>query len=113
MDMSMEPMADGVVRVVLRGRLDSPGVDSIETRLTASLVPRGESAIVDLSGVEFAGSMAIRMFITIAKALARKDRRLALYAPQPAVAETFEMVALDSIIPVAADAAGAVERVRA
>ena len=38
----------GVVKVGLVGRLDTPGVDAIETRLTASLVPRAARAIVDL-----------------------------------------------------------------
>jgi anti-anti-sigma factor len=112
MDIVVDSVTDGVVRVDLRGRLDSPTVDAIETRLTASLVPRGDSAIVDLSGVEFVGSMAIRMFLSIAKALDRKGRRLVLFAPQPAVAEVFGLASLDALIPVARDAAGALDRAR-
>ena len=57
----------GVVKVGLVGRLDTPGVDAVETRLTAALVPRAARAIVDLSGVEFIGSLGLRMFITIAR----------------------------------------------
>ena len=107
MDMILAPAADGVVNVSLAGRLDTPGVDSIETRLTEALVPAGTSAIVDLSRVEFVGSMAIRMFMTIARGLAEKKRKLVLYAPQALVAQVFETVSLGDIIPIAPDAAAA------
>lgn len=113
MEMNVTDAGEGILRVHLLGRLDTPGVDSVETRLTAMLVPLGHSAIVDLSGVEFAGSMAIRMFVSIAKALARKGRRLVLFAPQPAVSEMFEMVALRDVVPIAPDAGAALDRARA
>jgi anti-anti-sigma factor len=72
-------------------------------RFTAALVPRAARAIVDLSKVEFIGSMGIRMFITVARALAKKQGKLILYAPQALVKEVFDMVSLDEIIPVKAD----------
>ncbi|MCZ8129977.1 MAG: hypothetical protein O9284_01550 [Steroidobacteraceae bacterium] len=37
MDMTIEPVDTGLVSVALHGRLDGPGVDAIETRLTAAL----------------------------------------------------------------------------
>jgi anti-anti-sigma regulatory factor len=54
--------------------------------------------------------MAIRMFLSIAKALARKGRALVLYAPQPAVAELFETVSLGDVLPIATDEAKALAR---
>ena len=66
---------DGVVRVGLVGRLDTPGVDAIETRFTGAVCPRGARTVVDLSGVEFIGSLGLRMFITIARALSRRTGR--------------------------------------
>jgi anti-anti-sigma factor len=112
MEMIVTDACENIVRVQLRGRLDTPGVDAVETRLTALLVPGGQSALVDLSGVEFAGSMAIRMFLAIAKALARRNRRLVLYAPQPPVAELFAMVSLGDLVPIAPDGDAALERAR-
>jgi anti-anti-sigma factor len=112
MDMTVKDVEPTLAEVALKGRLDSPGVDSIETRLTASLVPRGVGAIVDLSGVEFVGSMAIRMFISLARALTKKGHRLVLFAPQPLVQQVFETVALADIIPVAADRSAAVQAAR-
>ena len=59
------------VKVALKGRLDTTGADRIESRMSAAIVPRGLNAIVDLSGVEFIGSMGVRMLISIARAAAR------------------------------------------
>jgi len=103
---------DGVVQIALVGRLDSPGVDQVETKFTARLVPAGANGVVDLSGVEFVGSLAIRMFISVGRALARKQKKLVLYAPRPLVNQVFESVSLNTIVPVAADYAAALAAVR-
>jgi anti-anti-sigma factor len=98
---------DGVLSLSLVGRLDTPGVDSIETPLTAHLVPRGARAMIDLSQVTFIGSAGIRMFITIARALGRRGGKLVLYGAQPFVAQVFETASLNAIVPVRSDATAA------
>ncbi len=65
-----------VRRVVLVGRLDTAGVDVVETRFGAAIVPNGKDTIVDLSGVTFLASMGIRMLISTTRALSRKGGRL-------------------------------------
>jgi anti-sigma B factor antagonist len=112
MEMQVTDDADGIVNVALIGRLDTPGVDRVELRLTATLVPRGARAIVDLSRVDFIGSMGIRMFISVARALARRQGKMVLYAPQPLVQQVFDTVALSEIIPVQPDAALALAAAR-
>ena len=104
MEMQLRDTVDGVLTLALIGRLDTPGVDRIETSLTAHLVPRGARATVDLSQVTFLASGGIRMFITIARALGRKGGRLVLYGAQPLVAEVLETTSLNDIVPVRADA---------
>jgi anti-anti-sigma factor len=107
MHMQIGDAGEGVLNVMLVGRLDTPGVDSIETQLTAHLVPRGVRAIVDLSQVAFLGSGGIRMFITIARALNRKGGKLVLYGAQPLVAEVLQTTSLNDIVPIRADATAA------
>ena len=104
---------DGVVKVGLVGRLDTPGVDAIETRFTGAVCPRGARTVVDLSGVEFIGSLGLRMFITIARALSRRNGKMILYSPQPFVAQVLETASLGDIIPVEPDAASAVAAAKA
>jgi anti-anti-sigma factor len=108
MKMKITDARDGVVDVALIGRLDTPGVAGIELNFTATLVPRAARAVIDMSQVEFIGSMGIRMLISVARALAKKQGKLVLYGPQPLVQEVFITTSLGEIIPVQPDAATAV-----
>jgi anti-sigma B factor antagonist len=112
MEMKIKDATDGVVDVALIGRLDTPGVAGIELRLTATLVPRAARVVIDMSEVEFIGSMGIRMLITVARALSKKQGRLVLYGPRPLVYEVFNTVALGEIISVQPDAASALAAAR-
>ena len=47
------------------------------------------------------------MFITVARALARKNARLVLFAPQAQVREVFDNVSLMELIAICADEAEA------
>ena len=104
MELQVRDAGDGILNVSLSGRLDTPGVDQVETQLTAHLVPRGARAILDLSQVAFLGSGGIRMFITIARALGRKGGKLVLYGAQPLVAQVLQTTSLNDIVPVRIDA---------
>ena len=99
-EMEIAGLENGLTKIVLTGRLDTPGVDKIEARFVASLVPASKSAIVDISGVEFIASMGIRMFIAVARSLALRKAKLALYGAQTLVSDIFENVSLKEIIPV-------------
>ncbi len=107
MEFEVIDLGNDIQRVAMRGRLDTPGVDAIETRFTASLVPQGRSAIVDLSEVTFVASMGLRMFIAVARAMSRKQSRLVLSAPAPLVREVLENAALGQLIPIVQDEAEA------
>ena len=73
MDIEVNAIGDKLVKVTITGRLDAQGVDRIETRLLASLVPNANNAIIDLSQVDYVASLAIRMFMSAAKSLRRKQ----------------------------------------
>ena len=100
--------AENIAHVKLRGRLDTPGVDKIESKFTASVVPDGRNAVVDLREVSFVASMGLRMFIGIAKQLRRRNAHLVLFAPQQQVNEVFHTVRLREIMTIVADEAEAV-----
>lgn len=105
--MEHQELGPDVIRVALRGRLDSKAVDQMETELTALLVGSRRHAVVDLQGVDFAASMAIRMFITLTRAMKRNGRTMVLYGAQPLVGEIFVHAALAELMPIVADQAQA------
>ncbi|MFZ2207330.1 MAG: STAS domain-containing protein [Porticoccaceae bacterium] len=100
MEMEVTELDGKAIKIALLGRLDTPGVDQIETRFSASIVPGGHQAIVDLSGVSFIASMGLRMFITVARSASKRGGKLVLLSPQAMVNEVFTNAALSDIIPV-------------
>jgi len=107
MELEILEESQTLTRLSLKGRLDTAGVDRIETRLNAALA-RDRNGVVDLSAVTFLASMGIRMLITAAKMLSRRGHRLVLIAPRPLVEQSLKHTSLDEIIPVAQDLEGAI-----
>ena len=98
--MDISPIREGLVKITLNGRLDTPGVDRVEARFLASLVPDGNSAIVDLSHVGFVSSLGIRMIVSAAKSLRTQKATLAVYGVQERVNQVFEIVSLGQVISI-------------
>ncbi len=103
MDIEVSQPAAGVCKVVLCGRLDTPGVDKVETRFTAAATSAQNDVVVDLSGVTFLASMGIRMLISAARSKQNVKRRFVLFGAQPLVREVLDHVSIDLIVPVVAD----------
>lgn len=110
-EMKVDSLGERLVRVTIIGRLDTPGVDQVETHFVAHLVPGSNSAVVDMSAVEFVSSMGIRMLVSAGRTLRARQATLALYGVQPAVLQVFEAVALQKIISVCSTEAEALAAV--
>ena len=100
MDVQHTDVGD-VRKVILAGRLDSAGVDLIELRFGAVVVPAGKNTVVDMSEVSFMASLGVRMLLSTARALSRKGAKLALFGATPAVMEVIETMGFNDIVPVA------------
>lgn len=112
MQIEVKEVEDGLRRVTLTGRLDTPGVLGIEPRFVTSLVPGGKNAIVDITNVDFIASMGIRMFISVARNMKEHHAKLVLFGPQPRVDEILESSAFRQLVPVCKDAEEAAAVVR-
>jgi anti-anti-sigma factor len=98
--MDISPLGERLVKVTIAGRLDTQGVDRVETRLLAALVPGANNAIIDLSQVDFVASMGIRMLVSAARSLRSRQAALAVFGVSGPVSQVFEAVLLQKIIPV-------------
>jgi anti-sigma B factor antagonist len=101
MELVINEAGDDLTKVSLNGRMDSAGVDQVETMFTAATAARGKNAFVDMTEVTFLASMGIRMLIACAKALKLKGARMVLVGPQELVAGVIRDSSLDQLIPVA------------
>lgn len=97
--------------VVLRGRLDAEGAAKAELPFTAAVGSVGRNAALDFTGVTFCGSLGIRMLLAVARVVQRKERRIVLFGVSPMVAEVFETVALNDLIPIVGTQAEAMAKI--
>jgi len=99
---------EGVLMVVLDGRLDLTGVHEIEADFQRQITVRRLPTVIDLSQVAFVSSLGIGLIVTCAKALARHDQNLILLSPQPMVEEVLKTTRVDLLAPIAKDKDSAV-----
>jgi anti-anti-sigma factor len=102
-EMDVIDLGNNTVKIVLHGRLDTPGVDRIETRFSATVVPGSKNVIVDMSDVSFIASMGLRMFISVGRSLSHKHAKMVLLSPQEMVNEVLQNAALGQIMPIVFD----------
>lgn len=98
--MTVTSVGERVLKMTLNGRLDSPGVDKVESSFLSQLPQDGRHAVINLSSVDFVSSMGIRMLLSAAKSMRGRQARLVLFGLQPRVKQVFDAVALTQIVPV-------------
>ena len=67
MKMTILQRDDDITHVVLAGRLDATGTEEIGEDLSEATVARERPAIIDLSEIEFMGSLGIGLLFTNGK----------------------------------------------
>jgi len=112
MDVSITELP-GVTKAGLSGRLDTANVNQVEMYFTASIMPKAQNTIVDLTEVSFIASLGIRMLLSTARGLSRRGAKLVMFGANPAVLEIIETTALSEIIPVLPTEADAIAAVAA
>jgi anti-anti-sigma factor len=111
MEMEVGELAGGVTHVVLRGRLDSAGVDAINLPFNA-VADAKRAIVVDLSQVNFLTSRAIRMLVIGARAVTNKGGKLVLLSPNEWVNFVLQAAEIEQFIPVIFDRSAAIAAVR-
>ena len=91
--------ADGVRIIRLVGRMDIEGNDEIALRFNTLAVTGGPSIIVDLTGVEFLGSIGISTLVTGAKTLKLRKGVFVLFGARPNVLAALQRTNIPSLIP--------------
>jgi len=113
--MELHDVTTGAAPTHLRlvGVCDARGVGEIELKFTALVSSRGEDALIELQGVTFLASLALRMLLANAKTLSREGKKMVLVAPRFEIADVLRRAALDKILPIAASLDEALEMLRA
>jgi anti-anti-sigma factor len=105
-----EEVTFGVTKINLRGRLDSAGVQAIETTF-GKLARTQSQLIVDLSRVSFIASTGLRTLITASRAVAANGGRMVFLQPEPSVESVLIGSGTDRIVPICRSLPDAVQAV--
>lgn len=110
MEMIVEETNGGVTNVILRGRLDTAGADSIDLRFNA-VAGAKRAVVVDLSNVNLLTSLGIRVLLLGARAVKSKGGKLVILSPEPNVRAVLQAAKTDTLIPIFDDRNAAIAAV--
>ncbi len=106
MDMAVEPLAPGVVKIVLDGRLDIAGANAIDLQFNA-ITGSCKAVVVDLAAVSFLASIGIRTLLLGAKTLQRRGGTLILLDPVAEVERVLDVMGASELMPIYRDSGAA------
>ena len=102
MFLKKEHVEGGGAIIVLTGRFDLQAVVEVGDEFTAQ-VTEGSGVIIDLRGVNFMASVAIRLLITTAKQNAAKGGKMVMYGADPLIMESLSVSGIAKLIPLFED----------
>ena len=101
MSISHNDIGDNLRRIVITGRLDMPGTDSVASTLGELVAAPKKGVVVDLSSVKFLASIGIRALITSAKTVQQRGGKMVLVVSGgSSVVMSLEATGVDQLIPV-------------
>lgn len=108
MSISYDDVGDQLRRIVITGRLDMPGTDSVASKLGELIAAPKQGVVVDLSSVKFLASIGIRALIASAKTVQQRGGKMVLVVDGgSSVLMSLEATGVDQLIPVFRNAADA------
>ncbi len=114
MSISFEDVASDLRRIVISGRLDMPGTDSVASQLAQLTAAPKKAVVVDLSQLKFLASIGIRALISSAKDVEKRGGKMALVVNRAStVMMSLEATGVDELIPIFGTVAEAEKAVRA
>lgn len=100
MSISYDDVGD-LRRIVITGRLDMPGTDSVASKLAELAQAPKKGVVVDLSAVRYLASIGISALIASAKAVRQRGGKMVLIVHAgSSVAMSLEATGVDELIPV-------------
>lgn len=98
---------DTILVITLPERLDAAMLGQVESNFEAQVTKHGGKALVDMGGVNFVASLALRMLLTNLKKIQASGGDLRLCGLQPQIAEIFRKTRFDTLFKIYPDRSAA------
>jgi anti-anti-sigma factor len=101
MSITYVDVGDQLRRIVISGRLDVEGTDSVSSQLVQLIQAPKKGVVVDLSALKFLASIGIRALIASAKAVKERGGKMVLVVNEGStVMMSLKATGIDQIVPV-------------
>ena len=108
MSISYVDVGEQLRRIVISGRLDVEGTDSVATQLMELAQAPKKGVVIDLSSLKFLASIGIRALITSAKAVKQRGGKMVLVVDDGStVMMSLKATGIDKLVPVFGDSSDA------
>jgi anti-anti-sigma factor len=92
---------NGIVSIAIKGRLDADSSTEAEKVVKDALGGEMNRLLFNLGGLEYLSSAGLRVLLTAAKEMRRREGKIVLCALNEFVKEIFEVSGFQSLIPIA------------
>ena len=82
------------------GRVDGTNAREFDDALQAAISERDSALIMDLEALSYISSAGLRVLLTVAKTLQKRDGKFVVCSLSDPIKEVFEISGFDQIIPV-------------
>jgi anti-sigma B factor antagonist len=98
MELAVTRRDDGILHLLLSGRLDIAGTGEVENKFTFQSSTQKAAVLVDLSEVTFIASIGMRLLLSNARAQSQRGGLMVLYNPQPLVKDALVTAGFEQLI---------------
>ena len=99
MELTVEALPDGVTKAALRGRMDIEGAQAVDMRFSV-LGGAERKLVVDMTDLDFIGSMGLRTLMMCARTVNAKGGKMAIANAQPNVLRVLNSIGIDDMVSV-------------
>jgi len=92
---------NGIVSISIKGRLDADSAPEAEKVVKEALEGQTTRVLFNLSALEYLSSAGLRVLLSVAKEMRRRDGKIVLCSLNEFVKEIFEVSGFQSLIPIA------------
>jgi anti-anti-sigma factor len=91
---------NGIVSIVIKGRLDADSSPEAEKVVKDALGEQTDRILFDLGQMEYLSSAGLRVLLSAAKEMRRREGKIVLCSLNEFVKEIFEVSGFQSLIPI-------------
>ena len=92
LSIAVSPPANGTLRVVVGGRLDTHTYEEFDRKLAPLLESALKSVVLDLAGLEYISSAGVRSIFKVRKVMAAREGKVLVANLQPQIQKVFDVV---------------------